>query len=126
MLEKYGLEAQVIAETDEPSLSEDVKLLLFESVRELLLNVVKHAGTKAARVHLTKSGDQLRIMVSDKGRGFDIERLLTGPNNSTGGFGLFSIRERIQLIGGTFEAYSSPNKGSRSTINGSVGEPHPS
>ena len=52
MAEKYELKVQLVMEMDPPSLAEDVKVLLFESVRELLLNVVKHSGTTAAKIQL--------------------------------------------------------------------------
>ena len=96
-----------------PDLDEDLKLLLFESVRELLLNAVKHAGVTAARVRLTRVGaSRLRVEVGDQGAGFEPDRLVP-PGDPGGGFGLFSIRERIGLIGGEFEIESSPANGSR-------------
>ena len=99
-----------------PELDEDVKVLLFESVRELLLNAVKHANVTGARVHLVRAGEErLRVVVSDEGVGFDPARLKS-PDEDGGGFGLFSIRERIGLIGGVLEIESSPSKGSRFTL----------
>jgi CheY-like chemotaxis protein len=99
-----------------PHLDEDVKVLLFESVRELLLNAVKHAGVPGARVRLGRVGaDRLRVEVSDEGVGFDSGRM-PPPGERGGGFGLFSIRERIALVGGVLEIENSPGKGSRFTL----------
>ena len=96
-----------------PELDEDVKVLLFESVRELLLNVLKHAKVTGARVHMARvDADRLRVEVSDQGAGFEPHRLVP-PGDPGGGFGLFSIRERIGLTGGEFEIESSPANGSR-------------
>jgi signal transduction histidine kinase len=94
----------------------DVKILVFESVRELLFNAVKHAEVSGARVHLKRMpGTGVRISVEDAGVGFDIHRLK--PMGHDGGcFGLFSIRERLGLIGGHFEIDSSPGTGSRFTL----------
>ena len=92
-------------------LHQDVKVLVFESVRELLFNTVKHAKVCKARVSLEQeNGARLRITVSDEGAGFDPDRLTSARGDV--GFGLFSIRERIGLIGGSVEIDSAPGKGS--------------
>jgi PAS domain S-box-containing protein len=98
-----------------PELPEDVKILMFESVRELLVNAIKHSKVSKARVSLEQvDGDSLRVAVSDDGCGFDPDQLK--PVGEEGGFGLFSIRERMGLIGGRFEIDSAPGKGSRLTL----------
>jgi CheY-like chemotaxis protein len=125
MSEKYELKVQLVMDMDPPSLAEDVKVLLFESVRELLLNVVKHAGTKAAKIQLSDAGDnKLRISVSDNGRGLGSRDILTGYETGEG-FGLFSIRERISLIGGNFEFESSHGNGAQFTLTAPYGVPEP-
>ncbi len=114
MSDKHGLKVELVMQMDAPVLTEDVKVLLFESMRELLLNVVKHAKTHSARVKLfQQDGRSLQIIVSDNGVGFDPAsvRVL-----NDGSFGLFSIRERMSLIGGRFEVDSSPGKGARFTL----------
>jgi signal transduction histidine kinase len=112
MREKYGfkvdLSTVIFAE-----LPEDVKVLVFESVRELLFNAVKHSHACGAAVCLESiNGAGLCITVSDDGAGFDVCRLEHGSDNLAG-LGLFSIRERIGLIGGGFLIDSAPGKGSR-------------
>lgn len=116
MFDKYQLKVELLIKDDASALSEDVKVFLFEALRELLLNVVKHAGTYFAQVRLDQNErKQLRVVVSDRGRGFDgDEKLFAGTY--TGGFGLFSIRERISLIGGSFETASAPGKGASFTL----------
>ncbi len=95
-----------------PELREDVKMLVFESVRELLFNAIKHAQAPRAQVRLELGGEgKMRVTVSDEGAGFDPRRIL--PAGDGGGFGLFSIRERIGLIGGKLEIDSAPGRGSR-------------
>lgn len=107
-----------------PELPEDVKVLVFESVRELLFNAVKHSKTSRARVSLEQvDGAGLRIAVSDEGAGFDPCQLK--PVGEEEGFGLFSIRERIGLIGGRLEIDSAPGKGSRFTLIVSHGQAPP-
>jgi CheY-like chemotaxis protein len=90
-------------------------VLLYQSIRELFLNVEKHAGVDHAGVSVDVADGQLRIVVSDQGEGFD----LTAAGNHqlpTSGYGLFSIRERMSLMGGTLTLHSAPGQGTRVTI----------
>jgi PAS domain S-box-containing protein len=93
-------------------LPETTKILLFESTRELLLNAVKHSNTHSAKVSLRTADNLLQLIVSDEGTGFDPQRM-PSAGESGRGFGLFSIRERLGLIGGQMEIESAPGKGSR-------------
>jgi signal transduction histidine kinase len=93
-------------------LSDEVKILLFKTIRELLINVVKHAAANTARVSIQGDAAHIRITVEDDGKGFDVVK--TGLHSGTpGGFGLFSIRERLKYLGGRFEVNSAPGKGTR-------------
>ena len=113
MVDKHSLAVDLDLEQEIPPLAEDVRVLLFESVRELLFNAAKHSQVQAARVSVRRSGDGLlRVTVSDEGSGFDLGRLKPAGEPG-GGFGLFSIRERLNLIGGRFEVHSTPGQGSR-------------
>ncbi|MFP4349984.1 MAG: response regulator [Desulfococcaceae bacterium] len=96
-------------------LREDVRILVFQAVRELLFNVVKHAGTREATVELGIGlDDALQVMVRDHGKGFDPKAALAGSReNLKGGFGLFSIQERLALLGGGFEMESADGQGAR-------------
>jgi signal transduction histidine kinase/CheY-like chemotaxis protein len=88
---------------------EDTTLLLYQSVRELLLNAVKHAGVRSARVDMSSDDwDRFRVTVSDEGSGFDSKAV--GEREGTG-FGLLSIRERLELLGGELSIRSSPGHG---------------
>jgi CheY-like chemotaxis protein len=93
--------------------AEDVKVLMFESTRELLFNAAKHARVASAKVGLRQiEGLTLQITVSDNGPGFDPAKM-KAPGESGAGFGLLSIRERLDLIGGKLEIESAPGSGSR-------------
>ena len=120
MASKHGLNVKMLSEINSPLLlEEDVKIFLFEATRELLLNVVKHAKTKTAQVSLRKeNGGLLCITVSDQGAGFDPKCMRDGY----GCFGLFSIRERIGLLGGNFDFESSPGNGATFTLTVPTGE----
>jgi len=113
MGDKHGLSVELTIEEEISPVLQDVKVLLFESTRELLFNVVKHAQVKAATVSLRRvNGDGLEVSVSDQGIGFDPERV--GRDRARGsGFGLFSIRERMDLMGGQLEIMTKQGEGSR-------------
>jgi PAS domain S-box-containing protein len=114
MHDKYGLQAHVVADPQADSTRSDVRTLLFESVRELLFNVVKHAGVNQVDVALARDADDmLCITVTDAGVGFDAARLAERTETGRVGWGLFSIRERLTLLGGRFEIDSAPGKGTR-------------
>ncbi|MBI4861315.1 MAG: response regulator [Candidatus Riflebacteria bacterium] len=90
-------------------------ILLFDSVREILFNVVKHASVDVAHVDVRCDGGKLDIAVLDRGTGFDPEATRSAGHPS-GGFGLFSIRERLGLLGGELVIESSTGKGTRALL----------
>jgi signal transduction histidine kinase len=113
--EQCGLEVGVEADPEAEAASESVRVLLYQSIRELLTNVVKHAGVPRAEVRIARQDDGgLRIEVADAGTGFEPYRVVGAP--ATRGFGLFSIRERLQLLGGGLEVASAPGRGTRVTL----------
>jgi DNA-binding NarL/FixJ family response regulator len=115
MMEKHAFHVDMRFES-EAGLPEDVKILVFESVRELLFNAAKHSGEARAKVRVYPGGrGWLRIGISDEGTGFDVAGLKPAGDPGAG-FGLFSIRERIELIGGKLQIDSAPGKGSRFTL----------
>jgi len=89
----------------------DMRVLVFKLVRELLRNVVKHAGVQAARVAVHGDAERLRVEVSDQGRGFEWQMDMFGA--TSGGFGLWSIADRVNEAGGTFRVDTAPGRGSR-------------
>ncbi|HET8701116.1 MAG TPA: response regulator, partial [Nitrococcus sp.] len=110
----HDLQVAIEAQEAEPALSDDAKaLLLFESVRELLFNVAKHAGVKEATVRVRQIEQGLQIAVEDKGVGFDVETAAQAEDPQQPGLGLFSIRERLVALGGGVAIESSPGQGTR-------------
>jgi PAS domain S-box-containing protein len=109
---QYGLRVDVSADPHADPARKDVRTLLFESVRELLFNVVKHAQVDRVTVDLARTADDaLRITVADHGIGFDPAALVDRARTGQVGWGLFSIRERLTLLGGRFEIDSTPGHG---------------
>ncbi len=112
MKEKHGFFVQIEAETGIEPATEDLRILLFGAVRELLFNVVKHGGTSEAAVRISSTnGGDLQIVVEDQGVGMT-PKANESPTRESG-FGLFSIRERLELVGGRLEITSSANQGTR-------------
>jgi PAS domain S-box-containing protein len=113
--ERHGIRVRFEDDEQPKPNDEDVRILLFQAVRELLMNVIKHAHASQAIVAVRRCDEQLEIRVEDDGVGFDMEhvRVRVGPE---GGFGLFSIQERLDVIGGSFKLRSSPGAGSQVTL----------
>jgi PAS domain S-box-containing protein len=98
-----------------PLLSEDHAVLMYQSVRELLLNTVKYARVDAADVTVTQDTAGLTLTVADAGVGFE-PSLLRVAGGTEGGFGLLGIRERLEAVGGHLQIASAPGEGSRFTL----------
>jgi signal transduction histidine kinase/ActR/RegA family two-component response regulator len=104
---KHGLVVQVHAGGPAQVQSDVIKTFLYRTAQELLFNVVKHARVKEAVIRFRRCGPYVCLSVSDRGRGFDPQ----GLREATG-FGLLSICERIELLGGRMKIKSALGKGS--------------
>lgn len=114
-MSKHGLTVDVNVPADPLALPPDRAALLYRSIRELLMNVVKHAMVSRARVSMqVDSSNTLLILVQDKGRGYDTSST-TGTGKGTH-FGLASIRERITIIGGWCREESAIGFGTTITL----------
>ncbi len=113
MHEAYGLDVTVDREGDVQA-GKTVQVLLFQIVRELLFNVVKHAGTASATIRVGGvEPDRVRVVVADNGVGFEPE---DPDEGEASGVGLVSVRERIRLVGGSVSIRSAPGGGSEIEI----------
>jgi PAS domain S-box-containing protein len=95
-----------------------IALAFLRVLQEGMHNAMKHSGAKSITVRLTRSDHDLGLEIKDDGVGFDVEgaRLAAG-------LGLISMRERIHLIGGNFEVWSSPGQGTRITVRAPIVKP---
>ena len=96
-------------------LDSETETTLFIVVRELFYNIVKHAGAKNITLSIERENDNIQITVHDDGVGFDASEKIKYPEKA-GGFGLFSITERLDYFGGTFDVLSKPGEGTRAVI----------
>lgn len=112
MQEQYRLPVTLLDDQKPKPLDESIRVLAFQAVRELLFNVVKHAHAHQAWIRLQREERNLRIEIADDGIG--IQRSTQDKQDvKKGGFGLFSIRERLKHFGGRLEMDAAAGKGTR-------------
>jgi len=151
LAERFDRDAGIVCSLtndDQPKpLEQDDAVLLFQVVRELLVNVRKHSGARHVRIELARRGDRFAVCVIDDGAGFDDQRAVLANGEAvarrrdrldadgdermdasqvrrdeplqvagSGGFGLFSIRERLDRISGDLTIDSSRDDGTRTTV----------
>ena len=109
MQEAYGLSVEMRASGDDRTIDKSLRILIFRLVRELLFNVVKHAGRSEARLVLKEAECRLYVIVEDDGAGFQPDNL----EETSGGFGLTNVRRRVERVGGSFDITSAPGEGTR-------------
>jgi PAS domain S-box-containing protein len=114
-MSRHGLKVNVIDDAQAKPIEEDVLGFLFQAVRELLWNVVKHARTTEASVRIERLDEQVRVTVDDRGVGFNPSKRAVLPTEH-GGYGLFSIAERVDLLGGQMSVDSAPRRGTQVTL----------
>jgi PAS domain S-box-containing protein len=113
-MQRHALAVTVQIGTEDLPLPEDQGVLLFQSVRELLMNTIKHAQSDSATVQMEQQSGALRIEVRDEGIGFDLAAAT--PTAVSSKFGLFSIRERMRALGGHFDLQSALGEGTTATL----------
>ncbi len=113
--EQHNLKIVYKGMSNHLSLKQDIQILLLQATRELLMNVVKHAGVEKAEVILKANRKQIQIDVIDHGSGFDVSQIGT-PVDWRGGFGIFSIHERLKNLGGELQIRSKRGKGTHFTL----------
>jgi len=106
--EQTGLEISVTVTGNERRLEPYLEVMLFRALQELLGNVVRHSQGSSVKVMLDMGEERVRVSVEDNGRGFDPEAVQQGSS-----LGLKLIRERVEMLGGSFEMDSAVGKGAR-------------
>jgi signal transduction histidine kinase len=90
-------------------LSNTKRTMLYRVAQEALTNIAKHAGAGLVKVSLQKFSNDVRLEISDDGKSFQVERVLHAKRNKR--LGLIGMRERVEIVGGTFSVESAPGKG---------------
>jgi signal transduction histidine kinase len=111
--EQQGITIKVQADRSAKPMNDEIRIILFQTVRELLVNVVKHASAKNIRVFISREDATLQVKIEDDGLGMGIS---ADAANGPFGFGFFSIGERLKYLGGQLEVVSEPGWGIRVTL----------
>ncbi len=112
---KHHFKVETVIPRSIGRLPEEIEVFAFRSVQEILTNAAKHAKANRVQIKLGLVADNLEITTEDNGIGFAPRRSDASPVD--GGFGLFSIRERLMHLGGSIHIDSAPGKGARLTLN---------
>ncbi|MEN6546831.1 MAG: MASE3 domain-containing protein, partial [Armatimonadia bacterium] len=96
----------------EKPLTDDVRTVLFQAMRELFANMIKHSQAANVTVRMQAPDDYLQVVVEDDGVGFDPEQVQWTAER-TSGYGLFNIKERLEYIGGSLQITSAPGRGAK-------------
>jgi signal transduction histidine kinase len=124
IVKRHGLKIEFIdnfSENCRKTLDLKVRTILFRNVRELVVNVLKHAHANKVSVRLEDRKTSIRIIVEDDGIGFE-PRTVTQGGSETGGFGLFSIEELMADLGGSLRIVSEPGKGCTAILSAPIGD----
>ena len=108
---EHGLEIGLEGDDALEPINNNLRVLIFRAVRELLFNVVKHANANRVGISISRKAEQLVISVQDDGMGMPAG--VTSSPSGAEGFGLFSIRERLSYFGGGLTVHSAPRQGTR-------------
>jgi len=107
-------------DVDEQEVPEPLKIVIYRVIQEALNNTAMHSKADTIYIRLKKSGNYFEAEVEDNGRGFDLEEV-ANRGDRISGYGLKSMRERVEIIGGSFSVHSLLTTGTRISITLPVG-----
>lgn len=114
MLERHGIKGELTTGKERLKLGMDIRVVLYQVIRELLTNVVRHARAKQVEVRIQSTRDVVKATVRDNGIGFDPSKIRR-PSRE-GGFGLFNIRESLSGLEGELIVKSKLGKSTLATV----------
>ena len=120
---KDGLQVELRVDADAAAYNLELRVLVFKLIRELLRNVVKHSGVQSAAVTVTQTPNELCVVVEDHGVGFEWQLSLFEARS--GGFGLWSVADRVHAASGEITVDTAPGRGCRVSVVFPHNEIHP-
>ncbi len=111
---KDNLQVELQIAEDAAAYNLELRVLVFKLIRELLRNVIKHSGVQSASVTVTESAHELRVVVEDRGVGFEWQLSLFEPRSE--GFGLWSVADRVRAAAGEMTVDTAPGRGCRVSV----------
>ncbi len=112
---EHGLDLELNVTPELPTLRREQHAVFFDTLRELLANIVKHAAARRSAVSLSRSNDHLLLIVQDDGKGFDVEAARKAGQRAEA-FGIASLQDRVTLVGARLNIDSAPGRGTRATL----------
>jgi PAS domain S-box-containing protein len=106
---EHGIQVIVMAGTQYAQIGQEIRVILFKAVRELIINVVKHAKATTAEVNISDLEEKIHVQVKDNGVGFDVSKIHDYLKEAS--FGILNLKERIKYMGGTVDFSSEPGQG---------------
>jgi PAS domain S-box-containing protein len=110
--EQHGISCDFETDNTPKPVRDEIRIVLFSAVRELLMNVAKHALAQTAKVTIRRVNENIVVHVADNGTGFTVSKMNFYLDENKG-FGLFSIRERLRHLGGQMDVRSAKGRGTR-------------
>lgn len=110
--EQHGISCDFETDNKPKPVRDEIRIVLFSAVRELLMNVAKHALAQTAKVTIRRVNENIVVHVADNGTGFAVSKMNFYLDENKG-FGLFSIRERLRHLGGQMDVRSAKGRGTR-------------
>lgn len=110
---QHGIMVKVQTDRSPKSMNDEIRVILFQTMRELLANVAQHANAKNIRIFIAREDATLEVKIEDDGLGMGIS---VDAAHGPFGFGFFSIRERLKYLGGHLDVVSEPGWGTRVTL----------
>jgi PAS domain S-box-containing protein len=110
--EQHGISCDFETDNKPKPVRDEIRIVLFSAVRELLMNVAKHALAQTAKVTIRRVNENIVVHVADNGTGFTVSKMNFYLDENKG-FGLFSIRERLRHLGGQMDVRSAKGRGTR-------------
>ncbi|MEN6464842.1 MAG: PAS domain S-box protein [Syntrophaceae bacterium] len=107
---KHGISVEFKKKDTLANISHEIQVLLYQAIRELLVNIVKHSNAQKAEITISDAASKVRVEVRDEGTGFKPVKFFKDQGS---GYGLFGIRERLKHFGGRMYIQSRPGKGAR-------------
>ena len=112
---RWGIALDCVIDAEVPSLDKRTSVILFQCARELVHNMIKHSGARGGCIGLSAEADHLLLRVVDDGRGFEASVGQPVSGDASRGYGLYSVRERLALLGGGL-TIESDDRGSRVSV----------
>lgn len=107
---QHGIHITLDMEDIDHLFSREIQVNIYRVFQESFTNISKHADAKEVFIEVKKEGDSISFVVKDDGKGFELNKIINRKFNEKG-VGLMAMKERMHMMGGTFEVNSLPGKG---------------